>query len=492
MEEAVMSAADLLLSAMEKATQPGSVEAPNMLVAAIEAQSDPLQALFDWDAHNEIFGAIRSQFSFVDFVRTNDELPNDKDFDKLTSLLRWIMREGAGWDSSADPRRIRLIAVFVAVQFITMGANFWAIAPNGFRPNDELLAALERMITSMKVSFTTRGLSSPIWESEAVERFEKADIESNWIGIAQGWRLIQDGFFPGVAVAQAAQCLDRFSPQRLVQAVSDLRQTASIMSVVLSLTPPAALRLGAESTNHHVQFASTYRAVSPRVNREPLGDTSKAFLTKILETVSKDTPRWTSWMRVFNFIPSHFPELQVPLGCALANADNAALQAYIDAISLHGSGQQTRFIVADCLRTFRDKAEVKKRQTLWNFAYQRWTSWRFGLNEAGQNLIKIARCELDYALVGYTVECLDDAQRQHMLASFIRRLETVEDIWHSEITDGISEWNAVLSEMQPLCLAMNITDPEADWIDQGATMRLPFDPDKEIYVVLKYGRPDIA
>lgn len=492
MEEALMNAADILLLAMEKATQPGLVEAPDALVAAIEAHADPMQALSDWDARDEIFGAIRSRFSFVDFVRTNDELPNDKDFDKLTGLLRWIIREGAAWDSSADPRRIRLIAVFVASQFITVGTNFWAIAPNGFKPNDELLAALEGMITSMKMSFTTRGLSPPIWELEAVERFEKADTESDWIGIAQGWRLIQDGFFPGIAVAQAAQCLDRFSPQRLAQAVSNLRQTAPIMSVILSLTPLAALRLGAESTNHHVQFASAYGAVSSRVNRESLDDMSKAFLIQILETVSKDTPRWISWMRVFNFIPSHFPELQVPLGCALANADNAALQAYIDAISLHGSGQHTRFAVVDCLRTFRDKAEVKKRRILWNLAYQRWTSWRFGLNEAGQNLIKIARCELDYALVGYIVECLDDAQRQHMLASFIRRLETVEDTWHPGITDCISEWNAVLSEMQPLCLAMNIADPEADWIDQGATMRLPFDPDKEIYVILKYGRPEIA
>lgn len=79
-----------------------------------------------------------------------------------------------------------------------------------------------------------------------------------------------------------------------------------------------------------------------------------------------------------------------------------------------------------------------------------------------------------------------------MMASLIEKLQTVENNWHPGIMDCLSEWNAVLSEMQPLFLAMTIADTEADWIDNEATMRLPFDPDKEAYVILKYGRPEIA
>lgn len=487
-----MNAADILLSAMAKATRPGPFEAPESLLAVIEAQSDPLQAISDWVACNELFEAIRSQFAFVDLVRVCGKPPSDKDFDKLTGLLRWIIRESADWNAGADPRRIRLVTLFIVGQFTTMEANFWGAVPNDFRPNDELLAALERVIAGMTMSFTTRGLAPPIWESEAVEQFEKADAESDWIGIAQGWRLIEDGFFPGIAIAQSAQCLDRFAPERLVRAVSGLRQTAPIMSVVLSLAPNAALRLGSSSNNPHVQFATTYISVSRRANREPLGDASKKYLVEILENTSKDTPRWAAWMRVFNLYPSRFPELQTPLGCVLADVNDTALQAYVDAISLHWSGQQARFSVADCLRAFRDRAEVKKRKVLWDFAYQRWTSWGFGLNGTAESLIKISRCELDYALVGYAVECLDDAQRQQMVASLITKLQTVENNWHPGITDCLSEWNAVLSEMQPLFLAMTIADTEADWIDNEATMRLPFDPDKEAYVILKYGRPEIA
>ena len=492
MEEAVTSAANMFLSVIEKATQAGPIEAPNALIAAIEAQSDPLQALSDWDARNKIFESIRSQFTFVDFVRTSGKPPSAEDFEQLTGLLRWVLQECSSWNSDVDPRRIRLVALLVVGQFTMVDTNFWAAAPDNFKPNDDLLAALERGIASLTTSFTTRGLSPPIWESEAVAKFEKADTEGDWIGIAQGWRLIEDRFFPSIAIAQAAQCLDRFAPQHLVQAVSSLRQMASIMSVALSLPPNAALRLGSESTNPHVQFATTYRAVSSRANREPLGDACKEFLTRILNEVSKDTQRWAGWMRVFNCFSLQFPELQAPLGAALANADTAALQLYVDTISVHWSGQQTRFAVANCLRIFRDKAGIEKRQTLWNLAYQRWTSWEFGLSGTGESLTKIARCELDYALVGYIVECLDDADRQHMLASLIKKLQAVEDTWHPGIVDCISKWYAVLSEMQPLYLAMSIVGTKAEWIDQERIMRLPFDPDKEGYTVLKYGRPQLA
>lgn len=491
MEKAAMKLSDVIVAAMAKATQFGPIEVPDALVTVIEAQSDPLQAISEWDASNDIFEAIRSQFAFVDLLRRGAPASGE-DFDRLTGLFRWIIQAGADWSISADPRRTRLVALFVVGQFTTMGASFWAIVPNDFRPNDELLSALESMIAGITMSFTTRGLSAPIWESEAVERFEKADAESDWIGIELGWRMIEGGFFPGTAIVQAAQCLDRFAPQRLIVAVSGLRQTASIMSVVLSLNANAALRLGSGSSSPHVQFATTYISVSNMANREPLGETCEKFLIQILERVSKDAPRWAAWMRVFNLFPSRFPELQTCLGCVLAGANDTALEAYVDAVSLHWSGQQTRFSVANCLRAFRDMAEVKKRKTMWNFAYQRWTSWGFGLHGSTENLIKISRCELDYALVGYAVECLDDAQRQHMLASLTTKLQTVENNWHPGIIDCLSEWYAVLSEMQPLFLAMSVAGTETDWIDKEPTMRLPFDPDKEAYVTLKYGRPQIA
>lgn len=69
MEKAAMKLSDVIVAAMAKATQFGPIEVPDALVTVIEAQSDPLQAISEWDASNDIFEAIRSQFAFVDLLR---------------------------------------------------------------------------------------------------------------------------------------------------------------------------------------------------------------------------------------------------------------------------------------------------------------------------------------------------------------------------------------------------------------------------------------
>ncbi|WP_155728493.1 hypothetical protein [Aeromonas veronii] len=94
-------------------------------------------------------------------------------------------------------------------------------------------------------------------------------------------------------------------------------------------------------------------------------------------------------------------------------------------------------------------------------------------------------------MVGYFIECIDDVQRQHILESLNKELQAVEDMWHLDITGCISELNAVLSKMQPLFLAIGVIGTDADWIEENKIMRLPFDPDKEIYHILKYGKPKI-
>ncbi|WP_336791729.1 hypothetical protein [Pantoea anthophila] len=486
----MINAENIFHTAIARSSQPGLIEVPEKLLTIIEAQSNPIDALSDSYINNKFFEAINSQFSFIKLIRTNGKNLSNQEFEKLTCLFRWIKQEVTNWKNKNDPRRIKLVAIIVVVEF-TLDKYFWVTAPNDFRPSDEMLAMLERMLASITMVFVTRGLDTHIWESEAVERFQEADINGDWVGIAQGWRLIEPQFLPVFTTKQACQCLDRFAPQRLVEAVSVLRQTSSIMSIVLSLSASSALHLGSKTINPHVQFAATYRATTIKNKREKLDEAAKFFLFEILKKVSIDIPRWAAWMSVFNFYPSQYPELQESLGYTLANADDTSLQAYIDSISLCGSGQDTRFTVADCLRSFRNKADIKKRRTLWCMAYQRWSLWGFGLGKSEESLTKIARCELDYALVGYTVECLDEAQRQCMLVSLTNELQTVEDAWYLGITDCISKWNAALSKMQPLILAMQISDTDGDWIDQVKTIRLPFDPHKEAYVILKYGEPRI-
>lgn len=487
-----MNTSNALLLAIEKATEAGHSAAPEQLITVIEASNDPFQYLSDWESNIEIFNAIQSYYSFANSTLCNTQKETLDDLHKIIELLRWFQQESTNWHLALDKKHTILVTFLAIGQFFgTISEDFWANTPDKFKPNDELITELVKLISNINFSSTTHGLNPPIWEQEAIERFEQADARKDWIEIANGWRLIEHGFISGVVITQATKWLDRFSHLHLVHATSGLQQMASVMSVMLALSPKSALRLGANSDNPYVQFAAIYRTTSSRANRERLDDISQRFLIEILQLVSKDDIRWSEWMHVFNLYPLQFPELQIPLGHVLANSDISTIKLYLDTIDLHWSGQNTRLLVADCFDSFRKNAPLEKRQALWDLAYQRWVSWRFGLNERDANLTKIARCELDFALVGYFIECSDDVQRQHILESLHKEFKAVEDMWHSDITGCISELNAVLSKMQPLFLAISIIGTDADWIEENKIMRLPFDPDKEIYHILKYGKPQI-
>ncbi|WP_155728491.1 hypothetical protein [Aeromonas veronii] len=385
-----MNTSNALLLAIEKATEAGHSAAPEQLITLIEASNDPFQYLSDWNSNLEIFNVIQLYYSIANPTLCNTQKENPDDLSKIIELLRWLRQKCTNWHLSLDKKHTLLVTFLAIGQFFeTISEDFWANAPDEFKPNDELIAELVKLISNINSISTTHGLNPPIWEQEAIERFEQADVKKDWVEIAKGWRLIEHGFIPSAVITQASKWLDRFSPLHLVHATSGLQQMASVMSIMLALSPKSALRLGAKSDNPYVHFAAVYRTTSSRVNRETLDFTSRDFLIEILQLVSKDDIRWSEWMHVFNLYPLQFPELQIPLGHVLSNSDISTLKLYLDTINLHWSGQDTRLFVADCFDSFRKNAPLEKRQAMWNLAYQRWVSWRFGLNEKDANLTKL-------------------------------------------------------------------------------------------------------
>jgi hypothetical protein len=182
--------------ALAQALTPGEEIAPKALLRVVAAYDDPLRAVADHDLGNEIFGAFSADFEFLSFVRATGQAPTAENFDKLVALLRWLIREVSNWTDADDLQRKKFIPLLVATRSVEMGDNFWSALPDHVQPSTDFLAALERVIAGSSSTFTTRGFAAPIWEQEAVERFQEADRNADWIGIADGWRLIEHGFSP--------------------------------------------------------------------------------------------------------------------------------------------------------------------------------------------------------------------------------------------------------------------------------------------------------
>jgi len=462
--------AEILISALAEAGNSGDELAPSELLNIIKNQPDPIRALSDWDKCTEIFDAIRNQFDFISSIKATGNPPNSEDNKKLISLMRWLIRELQVWRKANDVQHHRLTALFVTAQYCDIGDKLWSTFPSGLESNSDLLNALETFVSSYSVDFTIRnGGSRPISDSEVIEKFKQADIQGDWLTIDEMWRHFEHVFVPNVFLTQSARCLHRFGFERLIRGVNGISKTAVAGGVVIALSTEQRLKLGSTSDNPHIQFGAVWQTFFTQPRNQHLTDAEQLPLVELLKKVACDEPRWKTWMQVFNRYPLRYPAMQMALGIALATASNAAIKAYVDAIILNLAGDDSRQRVAECLYAFREAAPSDRRKFLWEAAFERWKQWQFAMAEKGQHLFKIEFSALDYAVVGYAIECMTEAQRDDAINEVCKKLSGLENQWHESLTDCISGWNRLLSQLQPYAHAKEININQGNWLMQGKT-----------------------
>jgi hypothetical protein len=292
--------------------------------------------------------------------------------------------------------------------------------------------------------------------------------------------------FPNVFIAQSTRCLDRFGFEHLVRAANAIRHVAIAMQVASALPTGSSLKLGAACENAYIQFAAAYCSVFWKRANPPLAQEDQELLELLLAKVSCNAERWMQWMLVFNRYPTRAGPMQNALGRTLARTSDSAVTAYIDAMILNPAAGDGRDVVAECLRTFAESASEEHRQYLWKRAHDRWEKWRFGIADYHPHMFAIGNCELDYAIVGYALECMTEHERNEAIAGISRQLASLQNVWHGSHSDCIAEWNRLLSQLQPYAHADEVLKSGQDWL-MRERQYMPFKPDENQYATMMYG-----
>jgi hypothetical protein len=480
-----------LAKAASQALQDGDYTEPTALVAVVRGLAHPVQALQDEDQARELFEAFDTDFGFIRF--SFSALPNvarapirPLDEQRYASLLRWLIHQVRIWRRAEDPRYEKLVAAFVVAQMCDSHQGLWELLPNDIGDNADLLDDLARLVGSFAVAFNALpGAEVPIWEGEAAEEFKRADAAGDWVAVIRDWQQFRHQlFFANTLQMQAVRVLHRFSFRRLVVSLADLRQTPVAMMLAGVLTVEQRLRLAIASDSPYIQMAVVYRTLTDDRRPQSLTDADQRLLMELLLKVANDAPRWAQWMKIF----AGYPALDLPLGRALARVPQAAIDGYVDSISLFPKpvgADARRRSVAECLRQFRSTAGPEQRQALWTRAHERWLQWDFNRADPNQHLTGICWSDLDYAVVAYACECMDEAARNSAMDRIRAELQTLEHCWHASFTDILSCWNRLLSRFQPYAHATFISNTAEDWLPEIRTY-FAFDPSANAYTHLMY------
>lgn len=489
MVHTVSQATDTLRQVLKEAAIPGPIAEPVKLIAELDVVDAPLSALNDHDRANQLFNALYFEFGMTIYGRLVHVPIKQDDCIRWASLVRWLLNQLDTWRRADDPADRRLVAMFVVAQATDWENALWELMPPAKGTNAELIERLKKLVGSIAPSFGSRfGAQVPIWEGEAVEKFVAADHAGDWAAIAQNFHLIDHQLMPNTIVRQAVQFLARCGIGYLADGTEAIRQTVAAVLIARVVPQDKRVALGCLSNNAYMQFGCVLAVMREFRARPSLSAPGERDMTDLLLKVAADEPRWAAWMKAFNTHPQGCQTLQVPLGRALADGPDSSLAPYVNAISLYpwpanSASHGGRSSVAICLNAFRAQANLARRQELWKLAHARWRNWDFD-NGHDTHLIGICWSALDYAVVGYAVECLNDGERTAAANNILADMQNSEFRWHASVSDVMTSWNRSLSRLQPFAHAQQANATQANWLTVGSY--LPFDPAAQKYVARKY------
>lgn len=451
------SPAQVWLSILQEAQKPGPSWTPDELLNRISFHDKPLRAIGDLDQGNYIFCGVEEAAGFIRLWRSGGPQPSQVNCERWTQLLRWLIYGLRNWRPEQDLKYQTLTALFVVAQVCDFENGLWQALPADIGRNLDLLSAISKLIASFGCEMKIRGgQTAPIWEQEAVDRFTAADAGEDWPAVDELWTSVRTAaMMPHPLQGQFVRCLNRFDHNRLVEATREVAQFIVAIHVADTLTMVERFKLALATTNNRLQFACVYGAFHSH-RQTALNVAERDQLASLLLQIAANEANWGKWMTVFNRYPLRYPGLQPALGRALSSASDAALERYIDSINLFPGRQGSRSTVAECLAEFRATASPQRQQLLWTRAFRRWSDWNFNEADPEQHAFEIVWSELDYAVVAYTIDCLDVRARTQAQQVIFDRLSVLDNQWHKSVSDCITAFNRLLSALQPYAHALEV------------------------------------
>src|ERR1700733_7541524 len=224
MEEAMSDRSSAFPNAMRAAALDGPTAEPLQLITALSTVDQAIIALSDNDRARSFFAALFEEFDFLQGATQSSAPLQPSQQDRWTRLIRWIFREISDWSKERDPADRIIAAIFVSAQ--ASHAEFWSWVPVEILNNTEWIERLKSMVRSFAFNFGGReGQAAPIWESEAVEKFEAADRAGDWATIGSSLPLFERQLFRSTSLTQSVRSLYACGMYHLCDALSALAQS---------------------------------------------------------------------------------------------------------------------------------------------------------------------------------------------------------------------------------------------------------------------------
>lgn len=453
---------------------------PHIALKIIMAISEDIPFKYTYNERREIYTGILQDYPFLEnfydkkYRGLKNSLTQD-DQSTLKGILKWLIQELKSWEESIVS--IKLLSLIFMVSGI-VAENLWELVPLKLINNSRLNDFLAGRFGSFQCTIMfPQQQHVPIWEKEAVPLYMAAIAERNWLHLANNWHLW--GNSPKFSGANSFQYqiflyLINYSQENLLLAIEKYEDFISLMLICRehSFSILQRFQLALDTTHELFRFSLLFSLELNNSPYEKLTDKEANLFARILQKISCNINQLSLWLIIFNRFLVRFQILAEGFGVYLAKyASERELDLYLESISLDAINHQngyynTRHLLSTTFQKFAELAEFDIRKLFWEKCYRKWLIWNFGQAEEHYYLNSIHLTNIDYALVGYFIECQDQSGREKIIQNILSHIDSIfTKNWYASESDIKTEFYNLLSKLQTVSHSVQIIkDTQKSWI----------------------------
>lgn len=401
----------------------------------------------------------------------------------LKGLLKWLINELKSWDEAKCSVSL-LSLIFIISDMLS--ENLWELIPPDLINNSQLNEFLEGRFGRFHYDIVIpQHQHVPIWEKEAVQPYMAAIKERDWLYMANNWHLW--GRSPKFGRANIFQYqiflyLLKYSQGSLLLAIEKYEDFFSLMLICREhdFSLLQRFKLACDTTNELFRFSLLFALELNNSQYNNLTDKEADFFARALQKMSGNLNQLSLWLIIFNRYLVRFQILAEGFGIYLAKyASEREIDLYLesiklDAINLQNGYDDSRRILNTTFQKFATLADIAIREIFWSKCYRKWLNWNFGQAEDHYHLYSINLTNLDYAIVGYFIECQDQTGREQVVKSILRDVDSIfTKNWYASESEIKTQFYNLLSKLQTVSHAIEIIEGEqGPWIMQSKRVYL--------------------
>ncbi|WP_353171944.1 hypothetical protein [Acinetobacter rudis] len=418
---------------------------------------------------------VLENFYYKKFRGLENSLPQDER-NVLKGLLQWLIQELCIWDEAEDKNAKRLSLVLIISNILM--ENLWELIPFSVINNTKINDFLANRFNWFQCNIVIpQHRQVPIWEKEAAQQYMEAIKERNWQHLANNWYIW--GNSPRLEQANTFQYqiflfLLNYSPEQLVSATDQYEDFISLMLICRehSFSLFQRLQLALDTTNEFFRFILLFSLELNNNKYNGLTDAEADCFARIFQKIGCDIHQLGHWLIIFNRYPVRFPIFAEGFGVYVAKyASESDMDLYLESIKVEAINTQhgyydTRQILGKTFHKLAEVADGNVRKLFWSKCYCKWLAWNFGQAEEHYHLSTVHLSNIDYALVGYFIECQEQGDREEVVQNILKDVDSIfTKNWYGSQSGITTEFYNLLSNLQPVCYAGEVGEVErTSWL----------------------------